>query len=818
MATPDIRWIRPTITNISDEITPKLNISWKDPVGLPTGNDISGYYVTYYEYTNNYCYNYLIFNNQSNTGISCSIPGKDASNGIVFRWAQCNNQNEAISILQGSDAVIEFNDNISNNKCESIACQSNGGARKNSILFNAACYSSADCSAVSCNNATDVSECINPFTNDLKEFPQDRSPGWAYDWSMNIVAKFDINALSNEDIPYDGGAFPQSLRTCPYDFPRPGSIIGPEWPDPFETSFNGTNFVVAGTADSFRNQFLAFDNSRCYQLGYENLPNLGLSFEYPTDFLTDYGLFSDQTLCFKIKDGKNNALGDITPAWADSSTPYLPIVPPVGYFIDPWDYGPPFFTISGDLEILVSNEELSAWGDECQFQSSFNGTCPPENTLPLSDLSCAPIPESLRFAKKPPGPWGCINLGKFGAKLKQQANNGEFDGNIVVYPELNGNFFNLPEDSKGLKYLTYGFFHGSGTVPFSKSDFPLEGTLDQSCCTIDLKPCWDRNKPFCISGNGCPRPIWNPLDPLINPCVPWTEEANTQNLDISYCPGQQYLPCSLKNCLYEECPNGTQIEKSPYFHFIPPDPIFLFDGNDPEVFADEKNTLINSQGRFDASFAIAQWDICNGEKANIKFSYYLLGVCLFNSNFSNTLSPLGEFCIEKNSSGNTYSIDISSNIDFGKLYIIIVKIIYKPRTNLLLSNGITIPSQFSGPNGCGYGCPIQRKNEFQNIANCQGQFLFNCKWIRPGRLIIRQPIAGQVLPNAYISTLGSSLSRKRKQSNYIQNATAAGRNTVKFVNRSTQCGSLFNCGLRPLCKLSTGNSNPNFNPGRNRIL
>ena len=107
--------------------------------------------------------------------------------------------------------------------------------------------------------------------------------------------------------------------------------------------------------------------------------------------------------------------------------------------------------------------------------------------------------------------------------------------------------------------------------------------------------------------------------------------------------------------------------------------------------------------------------------------------------------------------------------------------------------------------------PIPRKTNFSDL-NCQGKYKFRCNWVRPGRLMNQQPIAGQVLPYAYMNEMGSSLTKNRVESNILQNATAHRKNTVVFLSRPTgkNCGKINPCGNKGLCKLCTGNKNPNF--------
>jgi hypothetical protein len=74
----------------------------------------------------------------------------------------------------------------------------------------------------------------------------------------------------------------------------------------------------------------------------------------------------------------------------------------------------------------------------------------------------------------------------------------------------------------------------------------------------------------------------------------------------------------------------------------------------------------------------------------------------------------------------------------------------------------------------------------------------------------QQPIAGIPLRYKYMDTMGSALSNNRIQSNMLQNAIFARRTKVVTISRTNNCGEYNNCGNRPLCKLNTGNINPNF--------
>lgn len=104
---------------------------------------------------------------------------------------------------------------------------------------------------------------------------------------------------------------------------------------------------------------------------------------------------------------------------------------------------------------------------------------------------------------------------------------------------------------------------------------------------------------------------------------------------------------------------------------------------------------------------------------------------------------------------------------------------------------------------------LPENTNFSNV-NCQGKYTFRCNWIRPGRLINTQPEAGKPLPYKYMDEMGSLLAKNRLRSNMIQNATAARKNTLVFISRPTNCSEPKNCGVAPICKLSTGNKNPNF--------
>ena len=104
---------------------------------------------------------------------------------------------------------------------------------------------------------------------------------------------------------------------------------------------------------------------------------------------------------------------------------------------------------------------------------------------------------------------------------------------------------------------------------------------------------------------------------------------------------------------------------------------------------------------------------------------------------------------------------------------------------------------------------IFRRTNFSNV-NCQGRYKFRCNWIRPGRLMFMQPIAGKPLPYKYMNEMGSLLTKNRLRSNMIQNATYSRKNTVVFLSRPINCSQNQKCGIKPICELNTGNKNPNF--------
>ena len=104
--------------------------------------------------------------------------------------------------------------------------------------------------------------------------------------------------------------------------------------------------------------------------------------------------------------------------------------------------------------------------------------------------------------------------------------------------------------------------------------------------------------------------------------------------------------------------------------------------------------------------------------------------------------------------------------------------------------------------------PISRRTNFVDLDTCNSGF--NCQFIRPGRNMNLQPIAGQVLPYAYMNTMGSALAKKNINANIIINATANRKNTVTPISRSVNCYTPNKCGVSSICSLCTGNKNPNF--------
>lgn len=153
-------------------------------------------------------------------------------------------------------------------------------------------------------------------------------------------------------------------------------------------------------------------------------------------------------------------------------------------------------------------------------------------------------------------------------------------------------------------------------------------------------------------------------------------------------------------------------------------------------------------------------------------------------------------------------------IKFNTLYNVYIRQIwdggpYKPGGSISCScsNNVisVVPFVNSGSNVSWF----PRKNNFANL-NCQGQYRFRCNWVRPGRLMNKQPIVGVPLQYKYMNTMGSALTNNRIQSNMLQNAIFAKRTKVVTISRTNNCGEYNNCGNRPLCKLNTGNINPNF--------
>jgi hypothetical protein len=102
-------------------------------------------------------------------------------------------------------------------------------------------------------------------------------------------------------------------------------------------------------------------------------------------------------------------------------------------------------------------------------------------------------------------------------------------------------------------------------------------------------------------------------------------------------------------------------------------------------------------------------------------------------------------------------------------------------------------------------------NERKQVYEKEGKCLngrFNCYYIRarPGLSMNYQPVVGKPLPNKYIQTMGSLLSKKRQNSLTIKNAIASRKNTVVFLSPGTHCSA------PKKCIECTGNKNPNNNP------